>query len=72
VIDRIKKLELDIDCRLVDLWAMADEVPEWSLELTVAYMRAAYGQGYMDSLREDVRGRLCKEHGYRLPSRRET
>jgi hypothetical protein len=34
-----------------------------------AFMRAAYGKGYCDSLTEDSPGSLCEEHGYRVPSR---
>jgi len=32
-------------------------------------MRAAYGKGYCDALTEDVPGALCRDHGYRVPSR---
>jgi hypothetical protein len=33
-------------------------------------MRAAYGKGYCDALTEDDLGRLCVDHGYRVPDRR--
>jgi hypothetical protein len=68
---RIDLLELDIDLRLADLWREAAEVGEWNLEIVAAFMRAAYGKGYCDSLTEDSPGRLCLEHGYRVPGRRE-
>ena len=66
---RIDLLELDIDLRLSDLWREADEVTEWNLEIVAAFIRAAYGKGYCDSLTEDDPGVLCLEHGYRVPSR---
>jgi hypothetical protein len=66
---RIDLLELDIDLRLADLWREAGEVGEWNLEIVAAFMRAAYGKGYCDSLTEESPGRLCFEHGYRVPSR---
>ena len=68
---RIDLLELDIDLRLADLWREATEVSEWNLEVTAAFMRAAYGKGYCDALTEDAPGSLCEEHGYRVPARRE-
>jgi len=66
---RIDLLELDIDLRLADLWREAVDVSEWSLEVVAAFIRAAYGKGYCDALTEDEPGRLCVEHGYRLPER---
>jgi hypothetical protein len=66
---RIDLLELDIDLRLADLWREANEIEDWSIEVVAAFMRAAYGKGYCDSLTEDSPGSLCEEHGYRVPSR---
>ena len=66
---RIDLLELDIDLRLADLWREAGEIQEWSLDVVAAFMRAAYGKGYCDSLTEDAPGALCVEHGYRVPER---
>ena len=67
---RIDLLELDIDLRLTDLWREAADVGEWNLEIVAAFMRAAYGKGYCDSLTEDMPGSLCHDHGYRIPDRR--
>jgi hypothetical protein len=67
---RIELLELDIDTRLSDLWREALDVEEWNLEVVAAFMRAAYGKGYCDALTEDDPGRLCADHGYRVPDRR--
>jgi len=67
---RIDLLELDIDLRLTDLWREAADVTEWNLEVVAAFMRAAYGKGYCDSLTEDSPGTLCQEHGYEIPRRR--
>lgn len=62
-------LALDIDVRLRDLWAETEDVAEWDLEAVAAFMRAAYGKGYVDALGEvdrDERAKLCRENGYRL------
>jgi hypothetical protein len=67
---RIDLLELDIDLRLADLWREASTIGEWNLEVVAAFMRAAYGKGYCDSLTEELPGSLCAEHGYRVPDRR--
>jgi hypothetical protein len=66
---RIDLLELDIDLRLSDLWREAADVTEWNLEVVAAFIRAAYGKGYCDALTEDYPGRLCLDHGYRIPDR---
>jgi hypothetical protein len=66
---RIELLELDIDLRLADLWREAGDIEEWNLDVVAAFIRAAYGKGYCDALTEDSPGRLCEEHGYRIPSR---
>ena len=66
---RVDLLELDIDLRLSDLWREADEITEWSLDIVAAFMRAAYGKGYCDALTEEAPGALCRDHGYRIPSR---
>jgi hypothetical protein len=68
---RIDLLELDIDLRLSDLWREADEIQDWTLDVVAAFMRAAYGKGYCDSLTEDSPGRLCLDHGYRVPGQRD-
>jgi hypothetical protein len=49
---RIDLLELDIDLRIADLWREAATIDEWNLEVVAAFMRAAYGKGYCDSLTE--------------------
>jgi hypothetical protein len=38
-------------------------------ELLGWFLRAAYGQGYTDALRETRRGQLCLDLGYRVPDR---
>ena len=68
---RIDLLELDIDLRLADLWREAAGIQEWSLEVVAAFMRAAYGKGYCDSLTEESPGSLCADHGYTVPARRQ-
>jgi hypothetical protein len=69
---RIDLLELDIDLRIADLWREAEGIEEWSLDVVAAFMRAAYGKGYCDSLTEDDPGSLCYQHGYAVPERGRT
>ena len=59
----IELLELDIDIRIADLWAEMVEVDEWSVDVVVALMRVAYGEGYCDALTEEEPGVLCRDHG---------
>ena len=58
-----------IDLRLADLWAEIFVVEPSRLdpELLGWFLRAAYGQGYTDALRETRRGQLCLDLGYRVP-----
>jgi hypothetical protein len=64
----IELLELDIDLRLAELWRTIAERPGPSpLEEVAVYIRAAYTKGYCDALSEPERGRLCTDHGYRVP-----
>lgn len=75
---RAERLAVDIDTRLSELWAIvwADEHPlsavlanEDTRDSFAAALRAAYGQGYTDSLREVRAGRpgaLATDNGYRM------
>jgi hypothetical protein len=67
--DRRDKLATAIDLRLADLWAEVFEVKPDTIdpELLGWFLRAAYGQGYTDALRESRRGELCLELGYVIP-----
>jgi len=67
--DRRDKLATAIDLRLADLWAEVFEVKPDTIdpELLGWFLRAAYGQGYTDALREARRGELCLELGYVIP-----
>ncbi len=58
----IELLELDIDLRMAALWADVLEVDEWTDDVVLALMRAAYGQGYADALNEERPGALCRDH----------
>lgn len=70
-VERIDLLELDIDTRLADLWQCLWE--DWpkiandpDLRSAMAvFMRAAYGRGYIDSMKD--KGKLCTTHGYGVP-----
>ncbi len=62
-------LAMAIDLRLADLWAEvfgidADKIDP---ELLGWFLRAAYGQGYTDALRETQRGQLCLDLGFAVP-----
>jgi hypothetical protein len=67
---RIDMLELDIDIRLADLWREVSKINKWTLDVAAPFIRAAYGKGYSDVFREseDERGKLCLDHGYKLPT----
>ena len=58
-----------IDLRLADLWAEVFEVETASIDVELLgwFLRAAYGQGYTDALRESTRGQLCLDLGYTVP-----
>lgn len=69
---RLELLEADIDIRLQPLWDDLADMNQWNLGAVLAFMRAAYGKGYIDALREDMageRGRLCRDFGYRFPQK---
>ena len=55
-----------VDVRIADLWAELFEIPhnQWDHELIGWFLRAAYGQGYCDALREPAGGTLTRELGY--------
>jgi hypothetical protein len=62
-------LAMAIDLRLADLWAEVFEVDpdKVDAELLGWFLRAAYGQGYTDALRETQRGQLCLDLGFAVP-----
>lgn len=76
--ERLQRLAIDVDTRLTPLWllvwepgsALADAMSEAPAlaDIVGGLMRAAYGLGYQDALREDRdgrRGELARAHGYR-------
>lgn len=70
-VDRIDRLALDVDTRLVSLWALLTErgLGEVELKIAAEFMRSAYAKGYDDALREPHRGQLYRENGYVVPKR---
>jgi hypothetical protein len=64
-----ENLAMAIDLRLTDLWVELFEVEPGRLDadLLAWFLRAAYGQGYTDALRETRRGQLCLDLGYAVP-----
>jgi hypothetical protein len=59
-------LELELDIRTRSLWTYLTTNAELTLEFVGSLMRAAYGQGYLDSLTEPVPGLMLRELGYTL------
>jgi hypothetical protein len=55
-----------LDARLTEIWAELFQVPRerWDHELIGWFLRAAYGHGYCDALREPAGGTLTRELGY--------
>lgn len=62
-------LHADIDARLADAWVAFWHTPDWEPDLVSAFVRWGYGQGYADSLVEQVRGKLLHDHGFPVPKR---
>lgn len=69
---RILYLEADCDLRCAELLMLAIGVPadEWDLDRVSSFVRAAYAQGYADSLRDPRPEEFFHKHGYRAPKRR--
>ncbi len=66
---RKDELAMAIDLRMADLWSevFGVEPDKLDTELLGWFLRAAYGQGYTDALRESKRGQLCLDLGYAVP-----
>jgi hypothetical protein len=64
-----ERLELDVELRLSSLWRDAADWRAWDDATLWAYLRLAYGTGYLDALTESTRGKLCLDHGLRVPQR---
>jgi hypothetical protein len=67
----IKSLvELDIDERITYLWEAVDIAVKkgnlTDLDIIGGLLRAAYGQGYVDALKEP-RGKLQRDNGFQVP-----
>jgi hypothetical protein len=62
-----------LDLRLASIWSELFEVPpeQWTHDLIGWFLRAAYGQGYCDAIREPETGALCRELGLSLVPRDE-
>jgi hypothetical protein len=67
--ERKETLAMAIDLRITDLWAELFELEPGKIDLELLgwFLRAAYGQGYTDALRETQRGQLCLDLGYAVP-----
>ena len=61
--------ELDLDVRLLWVWLQAWEVEKWDQEIAAPFLRVAYWSGYRDALTEK-RGKLYRDHGQSVPTRR--
>jgi hypothetical protein len=62
------RLALELDLRLATIWSEASECTFYDASAW-AYIRLAYGLGYLDALREERRGQLCLDHGFPVPTR---
>jgi hypothetical protein len=69
--ERTGALASAIDGRLAELWTELFAIPpeRWNHDIIGWFLRAAYGQGYCDALREPESGSLCRELGYAVPRR---
>jgi hypothetical protein len=68
--EKAELLNTDIDFRLTELWMQFNDIEEWTTEVIAAFLRAAYGRGYVDALEEErrgERGKLCADNDYRIP-----
>lgn len=63
-------MELDIDSRITYIWETIDVAAKngnlCNLEFIASIVRAAYGQGYVDALKEPY-GKLQRDHGFNVP-----
>jgi hypothetical protein len=65
-VDQIEELETDLDLRLMWLWQIIAECGnEYDLPQIAAWVRAAYGKGYIDGQHEPY-GKLAQDNGYRM------
>lgn len=65
----IPLVEVDLDARLLPVWAEAWPVNEWDLETVAPFLRLAYYVGYRDALTEKRRGALLRDHRQPVPHR---
>jgi hypothetical protein len=68
--EKYELLNTDIDFRLSELWLQLDEIEDWTVEVLAAFLRAAYGRGYIDALEEErrgERGKLCRDNDFIVP-----
>ena len=68
---QIERLELDVDCRVLDLWECAAEVDKWDLDIVATFVRAAYGRGFTDAVKDPDPDKFFLDNGYKPPKRRE-
>jgi hypothetical protein len=65
--DAREDLFLDIDSRLFGVWVDALTIPRWTNYTATVFFRLCYATGYLDALREGVRGQLLLDHGFVVP-----
>ena len=72
-----ERTDVELDIRLAYVWTLASKLEnelaldEDELAVVGALLRAAYMQGYSDATTEGTTGQLFRDHGYRVPKRRE-
>jgi hypothetical protein len=61
---RRQRLEVDVDTRLMRVFMhyapLMDSLDDEERRAMACALRAAYGEGYTDALREDAAGRRCE------------
>lgn len=67
--DQVEKLGADMDLRLMWLWQIILSIEEdLDLVTLASWIRAAYGQGYVDGQSEPY-GKLQQDNGFRVPEK---
>jgi hypothetical protein len=70
-VNRLDRVELDIDSRLLLVWSEVTTNGPVDWELFCSCVRLAYAVGYGDCLREGNEGKLFTDYGYAVPKRRD-
>lgn len=69
-LSNLDRTTLEIDLHLLDLWREIGEM-DFPLddEQVAVLLHAAYAFGYLDCLREEEPGELCRRFGWKVPGK---